>query len=52
MRLELAAFLKDESGATSIKYIVVASGVALAIPTVVVRLGTGVKPGSQRSRPR
>lgn len=43
MRLELATFLKDESAATSIEYAVVASGVALAIITVVARLGTSVK---------
>jgi Flp pilus assembly pilin Flp len=38
MRLELAAFLKDES-----EYIVVASGVALAIVTVVLRLRSSVR---------
>jgi pilus assembly protein Flp/PilA len=43
MRRKLRAFLADESGATSIEYIVVASGVALAIVTVVIRLGTSVK---------
>ncbi len=43
MRQRLNAFLADESGATSIEYIVVASGVALAIVTAVVRLGTSVK---------
>jgi pilus assembly protein Flp/PilA len=42
MRCQLSTFLADESGATSIEYIVVASGVALAIVTVVVRLGTSV----------
>ena len=42
MRLELAAFLKDESGATSIEYCVVASGVVLAIITAVAKLGTSV----------
>ena len=42
MRLELAAFLNDESGATAIEYSVVAAGVALAIVTVVGRLGTSV----------
>jgi pilus assembly protein Flp/PilA len=42
MRLELAAFLKDESGATSIEYCVVASGIFLAIITVVAKLGTSV----------
>ncbi|MGA8614903.1 MAG: Flp family type IVb pilin [Xanthobacteraceae bacterium] len=42
MRLELTAFFKDESAATSIEYCVVASGVVLAIITVVARLGTSV----------
>jgi pilus assembly protein Flp/PilA len=42
MRLELAAFFKDESGATSIEYCVVASGVMLAIVAAVIRLGTSV----------
>jgi pilus assembly protein Flp/PilA len=43
MRQQLNAFLGNETGATSIEYIVVASGVALAIVTVVVRLGTSVQ---------
>jgi pilus assembly protein Flp/PilA len=43
MRPNLTAFLKDESGATSIEYIVVASLIALAIIGAVVRLGTNVK---------
>jgi pilus assembly protein Flp/PilA len=43
MHEQLKAFLADESGATSIEYIVVASLVALAIVGVVVRLGTSVK---------
>ncbi len=38
----LTAFLKNESGATSIEYSVVAAGIALAIVTAVVRLGTNV----------
>jgi len=42
MRLGLAAFLRDESGATSIEYCVVAGGVVLAIITVVAKLGTSV----------
>jgi pilus assembly protein Flp/PilA len=42
MRLELTAFLKDESGATSIEYCVVASGIVLAIVGAVARLGTSV----------
>jgi pilus assembly protein Flp/PilA len=42
MSRRLVAFLQDESGATSIEYSVVASGVLLAIVTVVSRLGTSV----------
>jgi pilus assembly protein Flp/PilA len=42
MRSNLTAFLNDESGATSIEYSVVAAGIALAIVTAVVRLGTTV----------
>ncbi len=34
------AFLNDESGATSIEYALIASGVALAIITVVKGVGT------------
>jgi pilus assembly protein Flp/PilA len=43
MRHQLNDFLADETGATSIEYIVVASLVALAIVGAVVRLGTNVK---------
>jgi pilus assembly protein Flp/PilA len=43
MRSNLTAFLNDESGATSIEYSVVAAGIALAIVTAVVRLGTTVQ---------
>ena len=43
MRRNVTTFLKDESGATSIEYIVVASLIALAIVGAVVRLGTSVK---------
>jgi len=42
MRRELITFFKDESGATSIEYCVVASGVVLAIITAVAKLGTSV----------
>jgi pilus assembly protein Flp/PilA len=43
MRRQLKAFLADESGATSVEYIVVASLIALAIIGAVVRLGTSAK---------
>ncbi len=36
-------FLDDESGATAIEYAMIASGIAVAIATTVVSLGTGVK---------
>jgi pilus assembly protein Flp/PilA len=40
MRDRLHAFLKDESGATSIEYGIIASGIALAVIAVVNGLGT------------
>jgi pilus assembly protein Flp/PilA len=39
----VVAFLKDESAATAIEYALIASGVALAIVTVIKGLGTNVK---------
>ena len=36
----LRAFLKDESGATSIEYALIAAGIALVIIPVVKGLGT------------
>ena len=39
----IQTFLRDESGATSIEYGLIASGIALAIITAVNRLGTNVK---------
>ena len=38
----LTAFLADERGATAIEYSLIAGGVALAIVTAVVGLGTKV----------
>lgn len=38
----LARFLKDESGATSIEYSVVAGGIALLLVGLVKALGTNV----------
>jgi pilus assembly protein Flp/PilA len=36
-------FLRDESGATAIEYAMIASGIAVAIATTVVSLGSSVK---------
>lgn len=36
-------FLRDESGATAIEYAMIASGIAVAIATTVVTLGSSVK---------
>jgi pilus assembly protein Flp/PilA len=36
-------FLRDESGATSIEYAMIASGIAVAIATTIVSLGSTVK---------
>ena len=40
MRELLRTFLKDESGATAIEYGLIASGIALALISVVNGLGT------------
>jgi pilus assembly protein Flp/PilA len=39
----LVLFLRDESGATSIEYAMVASGIAIAIIGAVNRLGANVQ---------
>jgi pilus assembly protein Flp/PilA len=36
-------FLQDESGATAIEYAMIASGIAVAIATTIVSLGSSVK---------
>jgi pilus assembly protein Flp/PilA len=36
-------FLRDESGATAIEYALIASGIAVAIATTIVNLGSTVK---------
>jgi pilus assembly protein Flp/PilA len=36
-------FMRDESGATAIEYALVASGIAVAIASTVVTLGSAVK---------
>ena len=41
--MPIQRFLRDESGATSIEYAVIASGVAVAIAATVMTLGSGVK---------
>jgi pilus assembly protein Flp/PilA len=43
MRRRLVAFLKEESGATSIEYGVIAAGIALAILPVITGVGTHLK---------
>jgi pilus assembly protein Flp/PilA len=43
MRRKLAAFLKDESGATAIEYGLIASGIAVSIIAVVKGMGTNLK---------
>jgi pilus assembly protein Flp/PilA len=43
MRRRVVAFLKDESGATAIEYGLIASGIAVAIITVVKGAGTNLK---------
>jgi pilus assembly protein Flp/PilA len=43
MRFPLLRFLRDESGATAIEYGLIASGIALAIITVVNGIGPKLK---------
>jgi pilus assembly protein Flp/PilA len=43
MRRKLAAFLKDESGATAIEYGLIASGIAVALIAAVKGVGTNLK---------
>jgi pilus assembly protein Flp/PilA len=43
MRRKLAAFLKDDSGATAIEYGLIASGIAVAIIAAVKGVGTNLK---------
>ncbi len=40
---KLRHFVRNESGATSIEYAMIASGVAVAIAAVVMGVGTSVK---------
>ena len=39
----VARFMRDESGATAIEYALVASGIAVAIASTVVSLGSAIK---------
>lgn len=39
----LLRFLRDEGGATAIEYALIASGIAIAIATTIVTLGSSVK---------
>ncbi|HMG80955.1 MAG TPA: Flp family type IVb pilin [Xanthobacteraceae bacterium] len=39
----VARFMRDERGATAIEYALVASGIAVAIASTVVSLGSAVK---------
>jgi|HubBroStandDraft_1064217.scaffolds.fasta_scaffold798155_2 pilus assembly protein Flp/PilA len=43
MAAPVLRFLRDESGATAIEYAMIASGIGVAIATVVVNLGSTVK---------
>jgi pilus assembly protein Flp/PilA len=38
----LSRFLRDEGGATAIEYAMIASGIAVAIATTIVSLGSSV----------
>jgi pilus assembly protein Flp/PilA len=41
--ISVRRFLRDEDGATSIEYAIIASGIAVAIAATLVNLGTAVK---------
>jgi pilus assembly protein Flp/PilA len=41
--ISVGRFLRDESGATAIEYALIASGIAVAIATTIVSLGSTVK---------
>jgi pilus assembly protein Flp/PilA len=43
MDVSVRRFLRDESGATAIEYAMIASGIAVAIATTIVSLGSNVK---------
>ena len=41
--ISVRRFLRDESGATAIEYALIASGIAVAIATTIVSLGSSVQ---------
>ncbi len=43
MGVAVRRFLRDQSGATAIEYAMIASGIAVAIASTIVSLGTSVK---------
>lgn len=43
LEISVRRFLRDESGATAIEYALIASGIAVAIATTIVSLGSNVK---------
>lgn len=43
MKINLARFVKDESGATAIEYGLIASGIAIVVITAVNGIGTNLK---------
>ena len=43
MGVSVRRFVRDESGATAIEYAMIASGIAVAIATTIVSLGSNVK---------
>jgi len=42
-KANLRRFLRDDSGATAIEYAIIASGIAVAIATTIVSLGSSVQ---------
>jgi pilus assembly protein Flp/PilA len=43
IKANLRRFLRDDSGATAIEYAIIASGIAVAIATTIVSLGSSVQ---------
>jgi pilus assembly protein Flp/PilA len=43
MGVSVRRFVRDESGATAIEYAMIASGIAVAIASTIVSLGSSVK---------
>ena len=40
---KLCRFLRDDSGATAVEYALIAAGIAVAIATTIMSLGSGVQ---------